>query len=188
MNVSSLNKALLVLSIPILLLCIYFQFFVYIPGNDIYLSQSGKIAEKVVLILEFMIFMLYYYFIEVKYISKVFFLLSIVILCGSIFLSDKYTRDLKNELIDEEPYVTIGIVAKFEYTKRMDRFRVYYNFKDLEGTTVSSAFTIDRKCVKSDTILVVFCGQHPNLSKIFNSRPSHNEINLYKDGAKMLMK
>lgn len=188
MNVSSLNKALLVLSIPILLLCIYFQFFVYIPGNDIYLSQLGKIAEKVVLILEFMVFTLYYYFIEVKYVSVAIFVLLDIVICGSIFLSDKYTRDLKNELIDEEPYVTIGIVTKLENTKRMDRLRVYYDFKDLEGTTVSSAFTIDRKCVKSDTILVVFCGQHPNLSKIFNSRPSHKEINLYKDGAKKLMK
>lgn len=184
-----MNRKLLIISISIalFLLCLYFQYFVYIPGNEIYLTQLGKIADKVVLILEFLIGIVFYCLVEVKYINVTMFVLVVAVFAGNIiFFLPNYISDLRDKEIDKDPYVTIGIVAKLESTRKMDRYRVYYDFKDLEGSTTSSLFHSDRIYRRSDTFLVIFSGQHPNANKIYSERPLPKEINQYKDGPKPL--
>lgn len=180
-------KKLLIVSILILLLCFYFSYFVYIPGNDIYLTQLGKIADKVVLILEFLIGIVFYCLVVEKYINVTMFVLVVAVFSGNIiFFLPNYISNLRDKVIDEDPYVTIGIVAKLEYAKKITRYRVYYDFKDLEGSTIRSLFHSDKEYGRSDTFLVIFSGKHPKVEKIYRERPLSQEINQYKDEPKPL--
>lgn len=171
------KQPMAVFLLVVLAICLFIQDFIYAPGTELYENVNGLFLLPIYIFIPAFIVIWFFYCYKGKKYVPLFVVASIFL---NLYFSLKSSKDAYNEILNKDPYITVGLVKGFRSGKTSNS--VYFSFEDLNGKSIEAACSVSDTTIFSDSILVLFNGAKPRYNKIYRKRPTEKELIKYKKG------